>query len=265
VPSPVLSAMISSGLMRVLLLAALTFFAWRPQWTNDNCEDLYSVLGASPHANSSEIKKAWHKNSLLLHPDKRQTLSHWTRLLLNVELSRRGLSTFDELFHLCFRAYSELSSVDQRAIHDERLASCRASQSDAAKLREQRDGPSWTYLGPNRVLSTINASYIFQKLTFLLLFIVLVMPTFSSILRALAQISMNLTGAAARENQRKTEGLWLARNRQAEEFRAKKREKVTASPNIALGSSANSRTHRLPPKSGKAGLGRFSVAGLSIP
>ncbi|CAJ1966667.1 unnamed protein product [Cylindrotheca closterium] len=36
----------------------------------DHKTDLYAILGVSPHASGTEIKKAYHKKALLLHPDK---------------------------------------------------------------------------------------------------------------------------------------------------------------------------------------------------
>ena len=70
-------------LRRLLLkLTALVFCAgvWFALTSRPSpCVDFYDLLSVAPGASSSDVRKAWHRKSLVFHPDKQRGLSQWTR------------------------------------------------------------------------------------------------------------------------------------------------------------------------------------------
>jgi len=69
-----------------------------------NSKDLYEVLGAEKTANSAQIKKAYHKASLKVHPDRAQEIER--------EISTRK-------FQCISAVYTVLSDQSRRDLYDE--------------------------------------------------------------------------------------------------------------------------------------------------
>jgi DnaJ family protein B protein 12 len=65
-----------------------------------NCKDYYDILGVSKSATTDEIKKAYRKKSLKVHPDKNKSESA------------------QEAFKKLSQAYVCLSEDDKRAMYD---------------------------------------------------------------------------------------------------------------------------------------------------
>jgi curved DNA-binding protein CbpA len=106
------------------IVASIVLALWGP--LASPCENHYSTLGVPRVATAAEIRKAWHRESLLLHPDKRQgsPLSQRVRVLLRL-LWRTPLgSSADEAFFRASRAYEALSDSEAKRAYDGALAQC---------------------------------------------------------------------------------------------------------------------------------------------
>ncbi|KAK9696465.1 DnaJ domain [Popillia japonica] len=66
--------------------------------------NFYEVLSVSPNASEKEIKKAYHKLSLLVHPDR-------------VEEAKKAVST--EKFKVLGKIYSILQNIEKRKVYDD--------------------------------------------------------------------------------------------------------------------------------------------------
>jgi curved DNA-binding protein CbpA len=119
-------------LRRLLLkLTALVFCAgvWFALTSRPSpCVDFYDLLSVAPGASSSDVRKAWHRKSLVFHPDKQRGLSQWTRGWSYYKRLKMGCASMDEAFHRLSEAKEALSDEGLRRQHDQVLAQCRAGQ-----------------------------------------------------------------------------------------------------------------------------------------
>jgi len=105
------------------------------------CENHYLALRVPRNASSSEIRKAFHRESILFHPDKQRGLSVRQQLAQAWALLRRGLLRANDAFIASSRAYEILTSEDARRGHDAALGACEAAlAAETAARRRARQG-----------------------------------------------------------------------------------------------------------------------------
>mmetsp|Transcript_2578 Transcript_2578/g.5423 ORF Transcript_2578/g.5423 Transcript_2578/m.5423 type:complete len:277 (+) Transcript_2578:27-857(+) len=115
--------------MRLLAFPALVCVAIVVVWPTSfsTCEDCYSVLGVKATATTVEIRKAWHRESLALHPDKQRGLSTIQWLWNQLSFFKRGILQ-EDAFLIASRAYETLSDPEKRETHDATLQVCREAE-----------------------------------------------------------------------------------------------------------------------------------------
>jgi len=247
------------------------------------CENHFKTLGVSRDATTSQIRKAWHRESLLLHPDKRQGAPFGQQLRLRFRLlySAPFGSSADDAFIRASRAYEVLSDLELKQAHEAALHQCELEFAAAQAERRsahQHDPYAGTLLSLRGFESTVNAGLEYlavrapvpgitsglrllsrgiggivnwlemhgswQSLPFAVLFVlflgVTVLPTLAQILWGVAtapfRAVLSALGVTRKVEQRRSEGLKRARERQAEQFlNAKKSLKAPNSAAVPLG------------------------------
>jgi len=229
------------------------------------CENHFQTLGVPRDATTSAIRKAWHKESLLLHPDKRQgaSISQRLRLQLRLFFSAPFGSSADDAFIRASRAYEVLSDADSRRKLEAALTQCElewaAAQAERRTshqhypyggalfslrgfesmvnsgleylaLRAPLPGMSSTVRllsrGIGGVVSWLEMYGSWQSLPFAVLFVlflgVTVLPIAAQALWSVAtaplRAALSALGLTRSAEQRRSEGLKRARERQAEQF-----------------------------------------------
>ena len=129
-------------------------------WQHQTCEDHYLVLGVSRESTSSTIRKAWHRDSLLLHPDKQRGASLSRIVSQKWRLFKLGTASVDNAFVQASRAYEILSNQDERHGHDVDLSACElAASAQGAARRSART----TFTGSRGLFSVCGACAFFAE------------------------------------------------------------------------------------------------------
>ncbi|CAH8461918.1 unnamed protein product [Dicrocoelium dendriticum] len=83
---------------------------------DSNSPDLYSVLGIAKDASLAEIRAAYKRLSLILHPDRHSSLEFADSFTLSS--TRAVAADAEAAFQRVSSAYAILSDPDKRAIYD---------------------------------------------------------------------------------------------------------------------------------------------------
>ena len=126
------SAFLGGVVGTIVLLGILSKALYMPRCYDHN---LYAVLEVGQDASNSELRKAWHQQSLKYHPDKQRGISWFSRWLLHKQLWRRGINGVEEAFMQVSSAYDILADSDDRRDHDVRLHACLTDDSQNIAAR----------------------------------------------------------------------------------------------------------------------------------
>lgn len=226
----------------------------------DPCEDYYHTLGVKQDAPTSEIRKAWHQKSLLLHPDKQRGLSHSRKILQTISLFFSGFGSVGDAFLSASKAMEVLIDAEKRKEYDTNLYHCRQAQKTASSSSHSfqhgfqgsipRNIYGFTVKSLDRlsskvpilsipvhfIISIVDYLILYQQmngtfkfvvfLLFILFLISIIIPMMISIILRIIGLPFNFLsksiGLDARVEKKRTEGLRKARERQAELFAATK-------------------------------------------
>ena len=142
------------------LLSALVTVIFVVVPSGSDCQNHYQMLGVARDASTSDIRKAYHRHSLIYHPDKARGVTgmRWATKMYRLALLWKPTQ---EVFIDLSNAYETLSDGERRTTHDTELADCEqhgaAQEAERRMQRQSMRATPWARFGPGPAFAVLAA------------------------------------------------------------------------------------------------------------